>query len=785
MNKLVFTLVSGLLVSQSLLAQVTIKEGGFIATNVSNEGVVVGEFGQNTPFYLWDTSKNTFEKIGGISSGNDVGGYCSISADGRYVVGASERQKEVDTKVKRIEIKEKYMFTQLYSNGSTIFAVGRDKDGNNGILVQSLNHGETWQRVTAIPAEVEKNGLESICFLTDYTGIIGGWNGLFLYTTNADTWNVVDEKSRPGKEDDIKVYRSLCAHMTDQENGIVIAIAELKNGTSKVYYSTDGAESWQSVTTKWTGNPIRVSNYGNRFYIVTSSGSIYSSESGSEWKSSYTANTYLNELSFYDNQIGMAVGNNKVLLTIDGGESWNPCPVPNKNYTSIVWQSKQNAYITAQTGEIYQTIDGGKRWEQMNSQVHKSDDQIADMERLDMGWVTCGANSTFYTKTFRTSEKVYEMARYDTQLKKWETMGGYGTQSGQNISSAYAVSGDGKTLGGLAYKMNNAGSFEQKRIGTATVWDDSSKKLTDLGCRIGKINKNSRINGLNEDGTIAVGWKENDRGSWEAAIWHKTSKGWDDGKYMLDNLQEADNSANHLIWGKCVSPNGKWFGGSGVAYMNGPLSVTPDKAPQPYIYNEQNGVTYLGMLDKAPASSGFYGWVQSVNNDGTIAIGTYASAYTVPETFYPFIWIKGKGPQDLNDYVKEHFNQTLQDVVLTFATDMSDNGRYIVARGIKNNETVSALIDLNGTSTGNETIENTLNEAKVYTNINGICVELPNGVNTANYTLYTITGQQIKAGKLTSQSEMITTEAIQEGIYILNLCLDQKAKKTYKLRIKH
>lgn len=35
-----------------MLAQITIREGNFNATGVSDEGVVVGHIGENSPYYL-------------------------------------------------------------------------------------------------------------------------------------------------------------------------------------------------------------------------------------------------------------------------------------------------------------------------------------------------------------------------------------------------------------------------------------------------------------------------------------------------------------------------------------------------------------------------------------------------------------------------------------------------------------------------------------------------------------------------------------------------------------
>lgn len=128
MKHLFTTVVSGLLLSQSVLAQITIREGNFAATGVSDEGVVVGHIGENSPYYLWDTRSGSFQKIGGLSAGNNVGGWGSISADGRYVSGSTAHTHEIDTRVQRVEIQEKYQFTQVWPYGSSVFAIGKNDE---------------------------------------------------------------------------------------------------------------------------------------------------------------------------------------------------------------------------------------------------------------------------------------------------------------------------------------------------------------------------------------------------------------------------------------------------------------------------------------------------------------------------------------------------------------------------------------------------------------------------------------------------------------------------------
>lgn len=380
------------------------------------------------------------------------------------------------------------------------------------------------------------------------------------------------------------------------------------------------------------------------------------------------------------------------------------------------------------------------------------------------------------------------MARYDAEADEWTALGGLGAQSGQNSSSGYFVSGDGQTVGGLAHFVHDKSSFQSQTVGTATVWEAESDQLIDLGCRLGDPRKNSRIEGLSTDGSVAVGFKESRIGIWEAAVWHKDAQGqWDNGQYLLADLEGGEQSNNILYWGNCISPNGKWIGGSGIAYMTGPLALgmTAEERPQPYLWNKEQGVTYLGMMEKTPAEQGFYGFVQAVNDEGTVAVGTYLSAYTVPAANYPFIWTKEGGVQDLNDFVKAHCKEDLEGIELGYATDLSDNGRYISGCGLKGSEIVGFVIDLEQIATRNESIANPLEEAKVYTTDGAIRVELPEGMPTANAELISLQGQTLRTQQLMAPMDQFATASLPQGTYMLRLIAPNQSAHTFKVQIRH
>ncbi|MGM9797382.1 MAG: WD40/YVTN/BNR-like repeat-containing protein [Parabacteroides sp.] len=473
--------------------------------------MVVGHIGENSPYYLWDTRSGCFQKIGGLSAGNNAGGWGSISADSRYVSGSTAHTHEIDTRVQRVEIQEKYQFTQVWPYGSRVFAIGKNNENKDSIIVQSFDKGKTWKQNTNVP-RLSENGLESICFLNDFTGVIGGWDGLFLYTTNGGgTWSV--SPVRPGEQDNVKVYRALSSYNVNQ----VVALAELQDSKRKVYFSTNGAESWENAVPAWEDEVLSLSNDGKQFYLTTSTGAIYQSKLSDQWALlKVGTGEPLNKVVFYS-QKGMAVGAHCLYYTEDGTTWVEKTPNAADNYTDILWRSSQQAYVTTDNGFIYQTTDNGETWEVINTESHKDGDQITDIQMLDLAWETCGSNSVFFTQSYQSKEQVYEMARYDAEADEWKVLGGLGAQSGQNSSSGYFVSGDGQTVGGLAHFAYDKYSFQSKPVGTATVWEAESDQLIDLGSRLDDPRKNSRIEGLSTDGRVAVGFKESRVGLWRRA----------------------------------------------------------------------------------------------------------------------------------------------------------------------------------------------------------------------------------------------------------------------------
>lgn len=786
MNKFVFTFLSCAFSANALLAQVSIMKDGSLAEGVSNDGVAVCIYGENTPYYLWDSQKSGEKPvaIGGISAGNGVGGWGTISADGRYVSGTLSQTKTVNTDLERFTLAEKYVFPQMIRRGLTLFMVGKDQNNKSGIIATSQDNGKTWRQVSDMPA-LPESGLETICFLNDAVAVAGGWNGCYLVSINGGT-NWMSNYPKPGADENPEAILSI-DFWNKGEEYVGVAVVKLPGNIYKIYRSEDGAESWIAGGTV-SGTPVRVSHAGSRFFLLTKEGSIYTSEKGDTWTECYKGGQSLYAASFTDSKTGLVAGDGIVLRTEDAGENWQKVSTESSvNVRAISWRDNKTVYLVGEKENILLSEDAGKIWKLVNGVSGKGSETLLGVSADGNSLVVCGENSTFYHQAYSKENRVYQMGRYDVETGAWTALGDFNTQSGETASGGYMVSADGKNVAGNAYRLINPGSINSRLIATAALWNEEKGKLEDLGSRYADRGRSARIDAVNADGTVAVGWQD-ERGPWHSTVWRKNTDGtWGEGKYILKDPEAGEVEGNIMRQCMAVSPNGKWVGGSGNVSKTGPLATATGLSASPYIWSEESGVIDLGMLPEAPSERGFVGNVRGVNDNGTVAIGFFATGDPVSPNMYPFIWTKEKGIQNLNTYIKEVLKEDLGNIFMASALSLSPNGRYIAGWGLdENGKPCAMVIDLESGVTSNESVSKTLDEAKVYTDAGYIHIQLPADMPLPEYALFDMQGKLQDKACVTSQSSAIAVGHLPEGVYILNLSSrDGQAVKSYKLSVKY
>jgi hypothetical protein len=108
---------------------------------------------------------------------------------------------------------------------------------------------------------------------------------------------------------------------------------------------------------------------------------------------------------------------------------------------------------------------------------------------------------------FNANSGTHEMGRYSVGTGTWTPLGGIGAVSDAETSSGWGISGDGSSIVGLGWVTPGSAHGVQWRQGTGMV---------DLGTTT--PGNSSRANNTNFDGSVVVGWQDNDNGR-QGAVW--------------------------------------------------------------------------------------------------------------------------------------------------------------------------------------------------------------------------------------------------------------------------
>ena len=757
------------------------QKDNFIPLSISNDGTVCGTYGQATPYFLWSSQDGNMTDIGGSSNGPGSAGNGVISADGKYISGVAHTILKPDTELKRKSYIEKYTFNDIVRISGGYVAVGKTED-NKGVVIRNSGYNAKWNFANM------ESAINSICFLNNDVGIAVGDNALYQVTLNsALSWS--DEYEHPGKDDDVDKF--VAVDFSGEFYGAAAAV--LADGSGALYYSENGAETW-SAATGWEGHPAAICHASDKkFYMVTEEGRIYTSEGAGEWTQCGDLGKALKAVSFADTEKGIVVGDNIIAVTTDGGATWTEIEAyASGTWLSAVWNGN-DVYVAGKGEAIIYSADNGKTWEQINTDLADTEGTVNSIVYNGAEFYTCGTSSTFYFRQFESAEtEICQMARYDKEADEWTPLGYFATM-GTSASGGYCVSGDGKTVGGNSYAMINDNSFNSKSISVAAIWTEEDGKLTELPGLYQERKTMARVDVLNADGTIAAGYQDID-GMWVSSVWKKENGVWGDGVILFkDNEVGLADYKNVMQECSCVSPNGKWVGGYGLYIPTGPLAYAADGTAdehlmnEPYIWNEETGVIQLGMLENAPAKDGYYGLVNGVSDDGSLAFGTFQTTMPGIEIWgVPFIWTKEDGMRDLNDWIAEKYNADLDGYRVYTISDVSDNGQYLVCSIRKGSESGACVIDLNAEGTGISLGETAAdNSVRIYPNPVSDMIHIDlNSAENVKISLYGLTGNVVKTAAESGTTATMNVTDVPEGMYIL-VVDNGKNKTVRKMHITH
>lgn len=656
MKKIIILLMvlSYVMCTESLSAQFVVKPTFFETQGVSNEGVISGYEAQAGPYFLWNADENTFVTIGGAAPGQGVGGSAEFSNDGNLLSGTTFMTTTTSTEWEKMNTGFNYIFRGIEfpeNQNSTAFAAGESTTYNgDGIVIVTYDGGDTWNQLWT----GTNQGLETMSFPTQYTGYVGGWNEYFAKTTDGGyTW------TQQSPVPDVYIYTGI--EFKDEWNGVVTA--QTNTGVA-VYNTNDGGATWTEGS-GLTGVPYKLTYVsGDTYFLVTNGGDILkSTDNGLIWTTVFSGGGLLVGIEFYDSMNGIATAENDVYKTTDGGATWTGQEViEGAIWRDVAWLDQDHVTLVGTPELIFASEDGGDTWPINNMGTTTFNEALYEVLFTENGTgYIIGSQGVMFRKATETN--IFSVqSMYNVANDEWTVLGSFDVPVDGNLSSGYNISGDGTNVVGSAYVEPTPG--EPGLAVHATAWTDATG-LIDLGSLYTDINRSTRANAVNEDGSVIVGWQDFN-GPWKSAVWRKDSNGdYLPNEYLLvDPTGDPTDEYNQLGEARAVSADGNWIAGDGDYANNN----------EPWRWSESTGYLSLGTL--APGGPGY---VTDMSDDGTVITGYFQIDPFTPNI--PFIWTETTGMVEFNSFVTETLGYTMDASPIWVPNAISPNGKYITGWG--------------------------------------------------------------------------------------------------------
>ena len=810
MKKTLLSLL-GLCVAGAASAQIYISDVRFDANGVNNDGIVVGSQDQNMPILLWDAKKggdaSAFTNIGGISAGQGIGGVARFSGDGKFVTAPMpcDAIPVVSDWEKNVYSDFAYTYNDvLYVSDYNVFAIGESADGKSGIFLKSANNGTSWKEIMDFFRLDEQSGtyvvfepaaLTSVAPLSNSQFLLGGKDGGLYFSSNGGNAFEPINLQPEGDEGTVDTYWAMDFLYGLYDDGSVasdtatygVIGVEYTDGSYAVWYTTDTGDTF-SMATGVNGVPQYITHTGNTFFMVTKNGHIQKSEDyGKTWADVYqiSGGTFY-RIRFFDDNKGIATTDNVVYITRDGGATWTQTAVlPTGIWTKtasraggsdvIAWNdatwSGDVLTVAGSQGTVYRSVDDGETF----SKLTVDDSYTGSYTTMIYKNSVCnlfGQEGNFYRKADNTSVSGYCAGIYDIENETWTPLASTGYMSGEKASAPWQFSGDGKTVVGNACVRNQI---------TNTVLEHavamSTDNVIDLGSKFDNIDRASSALGVSYDGSVIVGWQDI-FGPRFGAVWTRNEDGSYTQRMMLKDTSKDEDDINYddkqdcydnlVASARSVSPDGKWIGGDG--------SVGDSAFPGPWIWNEEEG--YKLIFDDAEVD----GSVAAVSNNGEKAVGWQGLGSSA------WLYTKNGGVQYLQDYVTNVLGCDLGDFYIMSVYDMSPNGRYVCGYGMRGQQVLGYMIDLEGKGTSIEDKVVSQTKASVYPNpvSDELHVDLPYGAEDVKTTLTLVDmqGCAVRRVETVQTSNIINVSNLPQGIYILDVNA-RGSHKAFKVVVKH
>lgn len=262
--------------------------------------------------------------------------------------------------------------------------------GLNGTLLRSTDTGETWNSVNLATG----NHLLALKIIDQQTGWLCGFDSVLYKTEDGgNTW-ISKTTGYPGNYRDIDFYDSnigyICStggFLVTEDGGrsweskifggfntvepVTDSIVIAGGPTAEIYYSDNRGTTWTIANDPFTSNiqSIELLNDTLGYATSFSVGHYFTSDGGQTWDWGLERiGNY--QITFINENIGYGAGRDLTLTkTTDSGNIWKRLIV-NQGITAVYFLNEVKGFLIANLssafedrGQIYNTNDGGYRWE--------------------------------------------------------------------------------------------------------------------------------------------------------------------------------------------------------------------------------------------------------------------------------------------------------------------------------------------------------------------------------------------------------------------------------------